>query len=136
MSYILVRQKVEDYAKWKDAFDRGAEDHRRAAGSKGGYVFRDADDPLAAGLKGKGGGLDVIPSALLSIDQRVDTTHPESGFPRMPDPLEECSPGCQHIFHDDDLTAGADVLQAFDPSLGSVTLRLLTDDEGRKWMAF
>jgi len=43
MPYLLIRHKVEDYAKWKPAFD----DHgssREAAGSKGGYVFRNAND--------------------------------------------------------------------------------------------
>jgi len=43
MPYLLIRHKVEDYAKWKPVFD----DHgstREAAGSKGGYVFRNADD--------------------------------------------------------------------------------------------
>lgn len=43
MPYLLIRHKVEDYAKWKPVFD----DHgstREAAGSKGGYVFRNAND--------------------------------------------------------------------------------------------
>ncbi len=43
MPYLLIRHKVEDYAKWKPVFD----DHsstREAAGSKGGYVLRNADD--------------------------------------------------------------------------------------------
>ncbi len=44
MVYVLVRHKVEDYAKWKPAFDEDA-DARKAAGSKGGYVFRNIDDP-------------------------------------------------------------------------------------------
>ena len=44
MPYILVRAKFEDYAKWKPVFDEhGAT--RKASGSKGGYVFRNADDP-------------------------------------------------------------------------------------------
>ncbi len=44
MPYLLIRHKVEDYDRWKQAFD----DHaslRQAAGSKGGYLFRNADNP-------------------------------------------------------------------------------------------
>lgn len=44
MAHILVRQNVENYAKWKKAFD-GDADIRREGGSQGGYVFQDADDP-------------------------------------------------------------------------------------------
>ena len=41
--YVLVRLKVEEYAKWKPVFDEvGAA--RKAASSKGGYVFRNIDD--------------------------------------------------------------------------------------------
>ena len=44
MPYILVRHKVEDYAKWKPIFDEhGAA--RKAIGSKGGYLLRNIDDP-------------------------------------------------------------------------------------------
>jgi hypothetical protein len=44
MPWILVRHKVEDYAKWKPAFDEhGAA--RKAIGSRGGYLFRNIDDP-------------------------------------------------------------------------------------------
>ncbi len=44
MPYILVRHKVEDYAKWKSLFDEhGAA--RKASGSKGGYLLRNIDDP-------------------------------------------------------------------------------------------
>lgn len=44
MAYILVRHKVTDYGKWKPAFDEhGAT--RKASGSKGGRLFRSADDP-------------------------------------------------------------------------------------------
>lgn len=44
MPYILIRHKVQDYATWKSGFD----DHsttREASGSKGGFVFRNADNP-------------------------------------------------------------------------------------------
>ncbi len=44
MPYVLVRHKVEDYTTWKPMFDEGELD-RRAVGSKGGYVFRNVDDP-------------------------------------------------------------------------------------------
>ena len=44
MPHILVRHKVQDYAKWKPVFDEhGAT--QRAGGSRGGYLFRNADDP-------------------------------------------------------------------------------------------
>ena len=44
MPYVLIHHKVQDYAAWKSAFDEhsGA---RQAAGSKGGSLMRDADDP-------------------------------------------------------------------------------------------
>jgi heme-degrading monooxygenase HmoA len=42
--HLLVRSKVEDYAKWKSVYDEmGAT--RKAHGSKGGYIFRNAEDP-------------------------------------------------------------------------------------------
>ncbi len=44
MPYILVRHKVEDYAKWKPMFDEDGV-NRKAAGSKGSHLFRNADDP-------------------------------------------------------------------------------------------
>lgn len=44
MPYALVRHKVEDYARWKPVFDEDAA-NREASGSRGGYLFRNADDP-------------------------------------------------------------------------------------------
>lgn len=44
MPHILVRQHVEDYAGWKEAFDGDAA-IRKAGGSRGGYVFQSVDDP-------------------------------------------------------------------------------------------
>jgi quinol monooxygenase YgiN len=44
MAYLLVRHKVENYARWKPIFD----DHggtRKANGCKGGRLFRSAADP-------------------------------------------------------------------------------------------
>lgn len=43
MSYVLVRHKVEDYAKWKPEFDEDG-DSRKASGFKGGYIYRNVDD--------------------------------------------------------------------------------------------
>ncbi len=43
MPYLLIRHKVEDYDRWKKAFD-DHESIRQAAGSKGGYLFRNADN--------------------------------------------------------------------------------------------
>jgi len=45
MPHLLVRQKVQDYKVWKKEFDESGEPHRKPAGSKGGFVFRDAEDP-------------------------------------------------------------------------------------------
>ncbi len=44
MPYVLVRHKVQDYAKWKPVFDEhGAT--RQASGCQGGTLFRMANDP-------------------------------------------------------------------------------------------
>lgn len=44
MPYVMIHHKVADFAKWKPVFDEhGAA--RKAAGSKGGYLFQSADDP-------------------------------------------------------------------------------------------
>lgn len=44
MPHLLIRHKVQDYDAWKPAFDEhGA--FRRSAGSRGGLVFRNAEDP-------------------------------------------------------------------------------------------
>ena len=44
MAYLLVRHKVEDYERWKPGFDEhGAT--RRANGSLGARLFRNAADP-------------------------------------------------------------------------------------------
>jgi heme-degrading monooxygenase HmoA len=44
MAYILVRHKVRDFAAWKPIFD-GHGLTRKAAGSRGGFLFRRADNP-------------------------------------------------------------------------------------------
>lgn len=43
MAYVLVRAKVADYEKWKPIFDAHS-GTRKAKGSKGGQLFRNADD--------------------------------------------------------------------------------------------
>ena len=44
MSYLIVSHEVKDYAKWKPVFDEhGA--FRKANGSKGGRLLRNAQDP-------------------------------------------------------------------------------------------
>jgi heme-degrading monooxygenase HmoA len=44
MPYLFIRHKVADYAKWKSAFDEhGAT--RQTNGSRGGQLFRNANDP-------------------------------------------------------------------------------------------
>ena len=44
MPYVLVRHKIEDYARWKPVFD-GDASARQAGGCKGGHLFRNAQDP-------------------------------------------------------------------------------------------
>jgi len=44
MAYLLVRHKVKDYSKWKPIFDEHAAT-RKVSGSKGGRLFRNADNP-------------------------------------------------------------------------------------------
>ena len=44
MPFLLVRHKVRDYNNWKERFDND-EPNRWASGSKGGFIFRGADDP-------------------------------------------------------------------------------------------
>ena len=44
MPYVLVRSKIEDYAKWKPVFDERAS-FRKSSGSTGENVFRNADNP-------------------------------------------------------------------------------------------
>jgi hypothetical protein len=43
MAHILIHHKIEDYSKWKPAFDDHA-NYRAENGSMGGKVFRNADD--------------------------------------------------------------------------------------------
>ncbi len=44
MTHILVHHKIEDYKKWKPAFEAHAS-YRAENGSMGGKVFRNANDP-------------------------------------------------------------------------------------------
>ena len=44
MGYLLIRHTVEDYARWKAAYDEH-EAARKAGGSQGERLFRNADDP-------------------------------------------------------------------------------------------
>lgn len=43
MSFLLIRHKVQDYVKWKAAFEDHAET-RKTSGSKGGQLFRSVGD--------------------------------------------------------------------------------------------
>jgi heme-degrading monooxygenase HmoA len=43
MSYVLVKIKVEDYAKWKTAFDE-RKAKREESGSKEAHLFRNFED--------------------------------------------------------------------------------------------
>ena len=45
MPYLLVRHKVEDYERWKPAFDHDHGATRKRSGSKGGWILRNAFDP-------------------------------------------------------------------------------------------
>ncbi len=44
MAYLLVKQKVEDYNKWKTVFDENSAS-RKNGGSEGGWVFQSSNDP-------------------------------------------------------------------------------------------
>lgn len=44
MPSLLIRHRIADYTVWKDVFDE-QRILRRANGSRGGWVFRDAGDP-------------------------------------------------------------------------------------------
>ena len=44
MPYLLIQPTIEDYAKWKPVFDEHSAT-RKASGSKGGQLFRNADNP-------------------------------------------------------------------------------------------
>lgn len=44
MPYMMVHHNVKDYDTWKIAFDEHSET-RKAAGSKGGHLFRGDDNP-------------------------------------------------------------------------------------------
>jgi hypothetical protein len=44
MSFVIVKHKVADYARWKALFDADSA-NRQAGGSRGGQLFRSADDP-------------------------------------------------------------------------------------------
>ncbi len=44
MPYLLVRQKVTDYAQWKSTFDAHSVT-RQTNGSRGGQLFRNTSDP-------------------------------------------------------------------------------------------
>jgi hypothetical protein len=44
MPYVLIRHKVEDVATWKSVFDEHGP-AREGHGSRGGQLFRNADEP-------------------------------------------------------------------------------------------
>ena len=44
MTYVLVIHRVEDYSKWKPIYDEDGAT-RKAKGSKGLFVFHNANDP-------------------------------------------------------------------------------------------
>jgi len=44
MTYVLVIHKVEDFDKWKSVYDEDGAT-RKDKGSKGAFVFRNANDP-------------------------------------------------------------------------------------------
>jgi hypothetical protein len=44
MAYVIVNHTVADYARWKTLFDADGA-NRQAGGSRGGQLFRSADDP-------------------------------------------------------------------------------------------
>ena len=44
MPYLLIRQKVKDYKRWKSHFDEHAPT-RKASGSKKGRLYRNSENP-------------------------------------------------------------------------------------------
>ncbi len=44
MSYLLVKQNVGEFNKWKSLYDKHS-DTRKASGSKGARMFRNANNP-------------------------------------------------------------------------------------------
>lgn len=44
MPYLMVRTRVKDFDTWKTIFEKHSES-RRQNGSKGGFFFRNADNP-------------------------------------------------------------------------------------------
>ena len=45
MVYIYVRQKVEDYARWREGYDTHAAARQAAGATDEGHVMRNVDDP-------------------------------------------------------------------------------------------
>jgi heme-degrading monooxygenase HmoA len=43
MPYLIVRHKVQDYARWKPFFDQQSAT-RKECGSRGGHLYRNGDD--------------------------------------------------------------------------------------------
>ena len=45
MAHLLIRVKVESYAKWRPSFDSNAEPRKEAGAIGDAQVFRSGDDP-------------------------------------------------------------------------------------------
>ena len=45
MTYIHVRQNVEDYAKWKEGFDKNAATRQASGATDEVYIMHNVDDP-------------------------------------------------------------------------------------------
>jgi len=45
MTYIYVRQSVENYAKWKEGFDNNAAARQAGGATDEAYVMHNVDDP-------------------------------------------------------------------------------------------
>jgi len=45
MPYVLIRHKIEDYAKWRPEYDEHGASRRKASGCKGTHVFRNSENP-------------------------------------------------------------------------------------------
>ena len=45
MVYIYVRHNVEDYAKWKEGFDKHAAARQAGGATDEAYIMRNVDDP-------------------------------------------------------------------------------------------
>ena len=82
MAHFIIRHKVEDFAKWKPVFDAHSA-VRKPAGSHGGRLFRNADNPNELIIVWDWDSLDNARTFAASPDLRE--TMQKAGVADMPD---------------------------------------------------